>query len=151
PHDVLVGNGSAPDDVVVGIDRAPHDVVVGVNGAPDHVLAIRAAAVGAPHDVLVDAGAPHDVVARVAGTRRAPDDVLVDGGAPDDVVARVIAALRAPDDVLGGGRLDRPPDDAGSPCVGERIDVAGAEKMVAPDDLAAPDFLHRHVRARLVG
>src|SRR5204863_2482018 len=89
----------------------PHDVV-DVHRAPDDVVAVGAAAVCAPDNVIGEGAAPHDVVPIEPG---APDDVVqpgppddvvqrgpphdvVEGGAPDDGVART-GARRAPHDV----------------------------------------------------
>src|SRR6185503_13090991 len=105
----------------------PDDVVV-VGGAPYDVVAVGAAAIGAPHDVVVTGGAPDDVV-------------VAAGGAPDDVVV----AIGAPDDVVVGLRLGGPPGGFGAKCAGERVELAAAQPVAAPDDLLAPDLLGRRL------
>src|SRR6185436_14177403 len=102
-----------------GVARSPDDVVAAGGDAPHGGVAVGAAAVGAPDDV-----------------------VAVEGGAPDDVVAGV---HRAPHDVVTGHphRLGHAPDDVGAPGVRGRRHHAAGQAMVAPDDLAAPHRMHR--------
>ena len=112
PDDVVAIRG-APDDVVAISGRAPDDVVA-VGRAPDGVVTIRAAAIGAPDDVVAievpqmmlspSKAVPQMmlVLLEVPQMMLAPESVPqmmlapVDG-APDDVVA---IALGAPDDVV---------------------------------------------------
>src|SRR5205823_3558387 len=93
--------------------------------------------------------APDEVVA-IAGIT--PDDVVAPGDvAPHDVVATVATARVAPNDVVAAvaERLDRAPAHAELPGVGLRRNDPVGETLVAPDDLAAPDWLGRHQVAAL--
>src|SRR5207302_1947164 len=137
----------------------PDDVVLRNDRAPDHLVAIRAAAVSAPHDVVfVGCGAPDDVVAVEHGTpddvvtrgrgppddvvalsRGSPDDVLsIRGRAPHDVVA-FAGAHGAPDDVVAGRRLRlrRTPRDANSPGAAVRVDHPAGQHVIAPEEALA--------------
>src|SRR5439155_8447790 len=111
---------------------APHDVVA-IGHAPDDVRAIGATAGIAPDNI-------------VAIVRVTPDDVVAPiGVAPDDVVAAVATTRVAPDNVVAAVAecLDRPPPHAELPGVGLRRNDSVGQTMVAPDDLAAPDWLRR--------
>src|SRR5262249_3932646 len=138
PGDFLTSNRGAPNDVFV------------VGRAPDDVVAIVAAAIDAPDDVLiamVGASAPNDVLAVAVTAADAPNDVgvVVVVDAPDDILAVSGRALHAPDDVLLRSVLRDAPNRAHLERIGGRVQVAAGQEMVAPQNVAAPQCLHRQL------
>src|SRR5207302_732877 len=73
-------------------------------------------------------------------------------GAPHDVVAVTAAALGAPHDVVAciAEGFGRAPHDVRRPGIGSGPDEAALQPVIAPDDLLAPDLLHRHAVAGLL-
>ena len=134
--------------------RAPHDVVaVGAAalGAPDDVVALAAAG-GAPDDVVAFAavGAPDDVVAfAVDGAPRRCCRRRASATCPTRCCRTRRCAHAVPQTMLSPSpSVDRAPDHVARPGAAGRLDDAVLQLLVAPEDRLAPQRVGRIARAR---